>query len=133
MKKNKVLKVNELKDVHDLLVEMARINDKTTFPYDVFVKGGDSYGTGQNEHGDPHFSFKKGDDFDLKIKIPTDWNDNKTLTIIKGDDRNAKKELKKLLVWMDEKNYFDPTRTNLEFIKLQWNVLNADNKNVKKI
>ena len=36
---------------------MARINDPMVFPYDVFVYGGDSYGTGRNEHGDPHFHF----------------------------------------------------------------------------
>jgi hypothetical protein len=35
--------------------------------------------------------------------------------------------------WLDKKNNFDPDKSNLEFIRLQWNVLNIDNKNVSQI
>ena len=55
-----IRKINELKVgiiTHDPLIEEARINDTSDFPYDVFVYGGDSYGSGRNEHGEPHFHF----------------------------------------------------------------------------
>ena len=38
-----------------------------------------------------------------------------------------------LIEWLDGKNKFDKDKTNLEFIRLQWNVLNIDNKNVSQI
>ena len=38
-----------------------------------------------------------------------------------------------LIEWLDDVNKFDKDKTNLEFIRLQWNVLNIDNKNVSQI
>lgn len=134
-----------IKDIQDgLILEMARINDKDIFNYDVFVYGGDSYGSGRNEHGEPHFHFsdniKNPQKFSLSILIPTpkEWNQNKELYIIESIDDNfnwsgLKKEKKELIGWMDQINHIDNKRTNLETIILQWNFLNTDNKNVKKI
>jgi hypothetical protein len=44
-----------------------------------------------------------------------------------------KKQKKLLIEWLDKTNKFDIDKTNLEFIRLQWNVLNVDNKNVSQI
>lgn len=142
-----IKKLNELKlstiVTHDPILEMARINDPNEFPYDVFVYGGDSYGSGRNEHGDPHFHFAdkiKGGEWQFSIFIPSvdEWNQNKELYIYEtsNGDYNwtgLKKEKKSLIIWLDKVNKFDRDKTNLEFIRLQWNVLNIDNKNVSQI
>lgn len=144
----KILKVNELKVNksiidHDYLVEMARINDKNEFPFDVFVYGGDSYRSGRNEHGDPHFHFAdkiKGGKWRFSVLIPTviQWKQNKELYIYEtsNGDYNwigLKKEKLELIKWMDKINHDDKYRTNLELIRFLWNFLNKDNKNVKQI
>ena len=131
--KNKILKVNELVNAPELLTEMARLNDKKTFPYDIFIYGGSDYDRGRKEHGDPHFRFKKSGVFDLKIEIPINWTKNKTLRVIEGDDKNAKKAMSELNKWMDGKNHINPKITNLEYMILIWNTLNVDNTNVKQI
>lgn len=142
-----IKKLNELKlstiVTHDPILEMARINDPNEFPYDVFVYGGDSYGSGRNEHGDPHFHFAdkiKGGEWQFSIFIPSvdEWNQNKELYIYEtsNGDYNwtgLKKEKKSLIIWLDKVNKFDRDKTNLEFIRLQWNVLNIDKKNVSQI
>lgn len=142
-----IKKINELRlsgiILHNPVLEMARINDPKEFPYDVFVYGCDSYGSGRNEHGEPHFHFAdkiKGGNWSFSILIPTvdEWNQNKELYIYEtsNSDYNwsgLKKEKNNLTNWVDEKNKFDKDKTNLEFIRLQWNVLNIDNKNVKQI
>ena len=142
-----IKKINELKVpsiiTHDSLLEMARINNIDTFRYDVFVYGGDSYGSGRNEHGEPHFHFAdkiKGGKWQFFVLIPSvdEWKQYKELYISEtsNGDYNwtgLKKEKKDIIIWLDLKNHFDITKTNLEFIRLQWNVLNIDNKNVKQI
>lgn len=142
-----IKKINELKIsgiiTHDSIVEEARINNKIQFPYDVFVNGGDSYGSVRNEHGDPHFHFAdniKGGDWQFSILIPTveEWIQNKELYIYESSNgefnwKGLNKEKRMLIEWMDKLNVFDDAKTNLEFIRLQWNVLNIDNKNVKQI
>ena len=142
-----IRKVNELKIsgivTHDPIVEMARINDPKEFPYDVFVYGGDSYGSGRNEHGDPHFHFAdkiKGGKWQFSIFIPTviEWQQNKELYIYETSNgdynwNGLRKEKKMLIEWLDKNNKIDFDKTNLEFIRLQWNVLNSDNKNVSQI
>jgi hypothetical protein len=143
---NHIKKINELKVgiiTHDPVLEMARINDPKEFPFDVFVYGGDSYGSGRNEHGDPHFHFAdkiKGGRWQFSVLIPTveQWNQNKELYISETSNGDwnwtgLKKEKKMLIEWLDEGNKFDKDKTNLEFIRLQWNVLNIDNKNVSQI
>ncbi len=122
---------------------MARINDKNQFPFDVFVYGGDSYGSGRNEHDEPHFHFSdriKGGDFQFSVLIPTksECEQRKELYIFEtsnGDyNWGGLKKIKiQLIQWLDENNYMDKSKTNLEFIRLQWNVLNIDNKNVSQI
>lgn len=139
-------KINELKiDIitHDSVLEMARINDPNEFPYDVFVYGGDSYGSGRNEHGKPHFHFAdkiKGGKWQFSILIPTaeQWNQNKEVYIYETSNKDynwtgLRKEKRNLIEWLDKPNKFDEDKTNLEFIRLQWNVLNIDNKNVSQI
>jgi hypothetical protein len=122
---------------------MARINDPKEFPYDVFVYGDDSYGSGRNEHGDPHFHFAdkiKGGKWQFSVFIPTvdEWNQNKELYIYEtsNGDYNwsgLKKEKKMLIDWLDKPNKNLNLYTNLEIIRQQWNVLNTDNKNVSQI
>lgn len=142
----KIMKISEyVKDIQNgLILEMARINDKTVFNYDVFVYGGNSYGTGRNEHVEPHFHFsdniKNPQIFSISILIPTlkEWAQNKDLYICESQNGNytwpgLKKEKKELILWLDEMNFIDKTKTNLETIITQWNILNIDNKNVKKI
>ncbi len=141
-----IKKINELKVgiiTHDPVLEMARINDPKEFPFDVFVYGGDSYGSGRNEHGDPHFHFAdkiKGGKWQFSVLIPTveQWNQNKELYISETSNGDwnwtgLKREKKMLIEWLDDINKFDKDKTNLEFIRLQWNVLNIDNKNVSQI
>ena len=137
--------INEVPNIieHDPILEMARINNIDEFPYDVFVYGGDSYVSGRKEHGDPHFHFAdkiKGGDWQFLVLIPTveQWNQSKELYIYETSNgkynwSGFKNEKKSLIEWLDFSNVFDRTKTNLEFIRLQWNVLNIDNKNVSQI
>lgn len=141
-----IKKINELRlgiITHDTILEMARINDPKEFPFDVFVYGGDSYGSGRNDHGDPRFHFAdkiKGGNWQFSVLIPTveEWNQNKELYISEtsNEDYNwtgLKKEKKWLIEWLD-KPYVDiKILTNLEYIRSQWNSLNRDNKNVSQI
>lgn len=126
------------------IVEIARIGTRQTIPYDVFVNGGDSYGKGRNEHGEPHFHFsdniKGGGKFSFSILIPTptEWSNNKDLTIIESNTgsnewKKFKNEKKALIIWLDKPNNITNEFTNLQFIRLQWNTLNIDNKNVKQL
>jgi hypothetical protein len=141
-----IKKINELKSgivLHDPILEMARINDPKDFAYDVFVYGGDSYGSGRNEHGDPHFHFAdkiKGGNWQFSVFIPTveEWNQNKELYIYEtsNGDYNwsgLKKEKKLLIEWLDKSNKDFELYTNLEVIRREWNLLNTDNKNVSQI
>ena len=138
--------LNELKVgiiTHDPILEMARINDPNEFPYDVFVYGGDSYGSGRNEHGEPHFHFAdkiKGGKWSFSVLIPTveEWKQNKELYIYEtsNDDynwRGLRKEKKVLIDWLDNKNKDLNFYSNLEVIRYNWNTLNKDNKNVSQI
>jgi len=137
---------NELKTsdivLHDPILEMARINDPNDFPFDVFVYGGDSYGSGRNEHGEPHFHFAdkiKGGKWSFSILIPTveEWNQNKELYIYETSNdyywNGLKKEKKMLIEWLDKPNKIFNYLSNLEYIRLQWNGLNVDNKNVSQV
>jgi len=129
---------------HDPLLEMARININDGYPYDVFVYGGDSYGSGRNEHGDPHFHFSdkiKGGEYQFSILIPTvdEWQQNKELYIYETstgyyDWRGYNKEKKELINWLDIPNkMISGVLTNIEVIRQQWNILNINNKNVKQL
>ena len=134
--KNRIVKNNPI-------LEMARINNIKEFPYDVFVYGGDSYGSGRNEHGEPHFHFSdkiKSGNWEFSILIPTveEWKQNKELYIYETSNgdynwNNLKKEKKSLINWLDKPYYDLNILTNLEYIRSQWNTLNRDNKNVKQI
>lgn len=116
---------------------MARINDITKYPYDVFVYGGNSYGSGRNEHGKPHFHFAdkiKGGNWQFSVLIPTveEWNQNKDLYIYETSNgeynwRGFKDEKKSLIEWLDLNNEDLSFYTNLEVIRYNWNVLNKDN------
>ncbi len=142
-----IKKINELKveiTLHNPILEMARINDPKDFTYDVFVYGGDSYVSGRNEHGDPHFHFAdkiKGGKWQFSVFIPTveEWNQNKELYIYEtsNGDYNwsgLKKEKKLLIEWLDKPNKMvGGVLTNIEVIRQQWNMLNTDNKNVSQI
>jgi hypothetical protein len=142
-----IKKITELKvgiTLHDPILEMARINDPKDFTYDVFVYGSDSYGSGRNEHSDPHFHFAdkiKGGKWQFSVFIPTveEWNQNKELYIYEtsNGDYNwsgLKKEKKLLIDWLDRPNKMvGGVLTNIEVIRQQWNMLNTDNKNVSQI
>jgi hypothetical protein len=141
-----VKKINEFRSnliSHEPILEMARINDVNQFRYDVFVYGGDSYGSGRNEHGEPHFHFAdkiKTGQWEFSILIPTveEWKQNKELYIIESKNGDFtwsgyRKQKKQLIEWLDETNVRDTDKTNLQSIRYLWNVLNSDNKNVKQI
>ena len=142
-----IKKINELVNstiiTHNPILEMARINDVKEFPFDVFVYGGDSYGSGRNEHGEPHFHFSdkiKGGKWQFSILIPTveQWKQSKELYIYEtsNGDYNwtgLKKEKKLLIEWLDKPNKIFSSLTNIQYIRLQWNALNTDNKNVSQI
>lgn len=103
------------------IIETAIINNKTDFKYDVWVNGGKYYYI--NETSEPHFYFSE-DIYNKKytiISIPYNWN-NKTLDIISNNLIDTEKEL--LIEWLDEQNYMDKYRTNLQIIILMWNLLN---------
>ena len=128
---------------YDLIIEMARINDIIKYPYDVFVYGGNSYGSGRNEHGKPHFHFAdkiKGGNWQFSVLIPTvdEWKQNKDLYIYETSNgeynwRGFKDEKKSLIEWLDLINEDLSFYTNLEVIRYNWNTLNKDNKNVSQI
>ena len=141
-----IKKINELKlgiITHDPVLEMARINDIKEIPYDIFVYGGDSYGSGRNEHGDPNFHFAdkiRGGDWHFSILIPTveEWNQSKELYISEtsNGDYNwtgLRKEKKMIIEWLDKPNKDFELYSNLEVIRREWNILNTDNKNVSQI
>ena len=141
-----IKKINELKlgiITHDPVLEMARINDIKEIPYDIFVYGGDSYGSGRNEHGDPHFHFAdkiREGDWHFSILIPTveEWNQSKELYISEtsNGDYNwtgLRKEKKMIIEWLDKPNKDFELYSNLEVIRREWNILNTDNKNVSQI
>jgi hypothetical protein len=142
IKKLNELKLNNITE-HDYLVEMARINNIKDFPYDVFVYGGDSYGDGRNEHGEPHFHFSdkiKGGEYQFSVLIPSveEWKQSKELYISETSNGDyiwtgLRNEKKSIISWLDEINYYDNSKKNIEMIRLQWNILNIDNKNVKQI
>jgi hypothetical protein len=145
MKKNILTNINKFTHNQfddDLIVEIAKINGDE-FPYLVYVYGGNSYGQGRNEHGEPHFHFMDKNreiEFKLSIKIPSkiEWNENKNLEIISDDSsqpnwNGLKKEKILLIRWLDNSNNYVPQLTNYEFIILQWNVLNKENNNVRQI
>ena len=78
--------------------------------------------------------------FQFSILIPTvdEWLQNKDVYIYETSNgdynwKGLKKEKESLIEWLDQPNKFDISKTNLEFIRLQWNVLNIDNKNVSQI
>lgn len=114
------------------LVEMARINDPKTYPVDIFVYGGNSYGKERNEHGEPHFLYEKKGKIKTRILIPTleEWDISKKLKEL--DNVLPSNLIKELIKWLDEKNNDAPEYTNIQMMRLQWNILNKDNKNVKK-
>lgn len=126
---------------HDPILEMARINNKKDFNYDVFVYGGNSYMSGRNEHGDPHFHFAdkiKTGKWEFSILIPTveQWKQSKELYIIESTYDHFEwighnKDKKKLIKWLDKS--FNKTMKNIEMIRQQWNILNCDNNNVKQL
>lgn len=128
---------------HDPILEMAQVNDPKDIPYDVYIYGGDSYGSGRNEHGDPHFHFAdkiKGGDWHFSVLIPTidQWNQRKELYISEtsNGDYNwtgLKKQKRMLIEWLDKPNKILNSLSNLEFIRMQWNFLNTNNKNVSQI
>ncbi len=137
MKKNYFKTFDEINEFRnsEILFEIARINDLKSFNVDIFVYGGDSYGTGRNEHGTPHFLYriKKGDP-EYRIQIPsyTEWKTDKTLIFLDNKILPSKL-LKQLIKWLDEKSHLNNSITNLEQMYSAWNILNADNKNVKQL
>jgi hypothetical protein len=141
-----IKKVNELRTgiiLHDPILEMAQVNDPKDIPYDIYIYGGDSYGSGRNEHGYPHFHFAdkiKGGDWQFSVFIPTvgEWKQNKELYIYEASNgdytwNGFRKQKKMLIGWLDKPNKFDSGKSNLEFIRMQWNFLNTNNKNVSQI
>lgn len=120
---------------HDPILEMARINDTIEFPYDVFVYSGDSYCSGRNKHGGPHFHFAdkiKGGKWNFSVFIPTveQWNQNKELYIYETSNGDLnwtglKTEKKLLIDWLNKPNNNLNLYTNLEIIRQQWNILNS--------
>ena len=115
----------------DLLVEMATISDPSDgIPFRISVYGGNSYGTGRNEHGEPHFQvFKKGE-LDIRVHIPKTYTED--LFVL--DNTELPKQIrKKLSVWFKEKNTEFTKDTNLQTVQHQWNILNKENMNVKKV
>jgi hypothetical protein len=125
------------------VLEMVRINNVKEFPFDVFVYGGESYGYGRKEHGEPHFHFAdkiKGGNWQFSVLIPTveQWNQSKELYIIESSNgeynwSGFRKVKKSLIDWLDRPNKNFNLYTNIEVIRREWNMLNSDNKNVSLI
>ena len=67
-----------------------------------------------------------------------EWEQNKDVYISETSNGdfywNGLKKIKKdLIEWLDKPNTFDNDKTNLEMIRIQWNILNIDNPNVKQL
>jgi hypothetical protein len=124
----------------ELEIEIAHINGKDEFPYDVLVYGCTIYGIGENEFTIPHFHFtnniNKPDKFKLTIKIENidNWNINKDVKLL-GDSNwdNLDYEKQNLIDWLDKPNFYFDKLTNYDVIRVQWNMLNRDNPNVNKV
>lgn len=74
------------------------------------------------DHGEPHFHILKKNYFELRMSIKNQQiidykyqKDNKTIT---------KKELKKIIKWLNIKSKKQPKITNIEVIKLAWDTMN---------
>jgi hypothetical protein len=126
-----------MKDIKKCYIEIAIINDIKTFNYDVFVYGG------RLEYGEPHFHFAdkiKGGNWQFLVQIPIveQWKQSKELYIIESSNNEFnwsvfKKEKKELIEWLDKPNIIFDGYTNLQYIRLQWNGLNIENKNVSQL
>ena len=144
MAKKMITKLNEYNEHQmDMVVEMATISGKD-FPYHVGVNGGNSYGSGRNEHREPHFHYsdnvKTPQKFNLTILIPTknEWSTNKELLIVPKSSKPSNwtglsREKKMLIEWLDEPNVDAPMMSNYEMIRLQWNILNKHNRSVRQL
>jgi len=119
----------------DLIVEKAKING-IEIPYNVYVYGGNSYGKGRNEHGEPHFYvYNKSKKLQVIFKIPStnQWKNKKELIIIENNFKNVKTVENIIIDWLDDNNEEQIKLTNLELIRYLWNTLNKENKNVYQI
>lgn len=138
---NKTIELYDTGWEYERVFEMARINDPKQLKYDVIVNGGGP-GSGQMEHEEPHFHFSDNYEgpgkFSFSIKIPTklEWNFSHELIITdpkRGSWNGLRKEKEELIKWLDMKNKKDPKNTNLEVIRIFWNILNEENPNVKQV
>jgi hypothetical protein len=129
---------------HEPMMETARINDYEDLKYAVLVNGGPSDAPGEKEYGEPHFHFSDkriNSNWEFSVLIPSvdEWKQSKELYIIESKTGDFtwsgfRKQKKQLVEWLDKKcpktnNVF----TNLEYIRMEWNTLNSDNKNVNQI
>ena len=143
MKNIKLYEEFIIPDIDEDVLEMARININDGFPNIVIVNGGNSYGAGRKEHGEPHFHYLdkfKGGQFSFSVLIPTveEWNTSKELYISETTTgyfnwNGFRKEYKGLVEWLGKPNASLPRYTNLETIRSYWNTLNIDNNNVKQL
>lgn len=113
-------------------IESIKLNsDKSLF--DVYIIGGDDYIYNIN----PNFKIVYNN-LELYILIPSikEWQKNKNLMFlnIKNDDTNIDLKFltEKISLWFEEKYELFDEVTNLEMLRIQWNVLNSDNILVNK-
>jgi len=95
-------------------------------PFDIYISGGEGY-----KIAIPNFTLKYND-IEISIIIPniSEWKKNKILNITSYnstkkndiDDINIK-----VIEWLDSKFPLYEDITNIENLRIQWNVLNSDN------
>jgi len=144
MAKKMIIKMNEYKEhLDDKLIEMATISG-VELNFDVCVYGGNSYGGGRNEHGEPHFhisdNMSKPNKYKLSISIPTikEWSKDYELSIIANDStqpswNNLARVKKELTGWLSKNNHRYKKYSNLYVIINEWNTLNTNNNNVRQV
>jgi len=120
----------------DLLEDVSRayIADKS-FPYKVYVAGGDNYGKGIESYSKPHFHIiiENNSIEKFRILIPgNDWDSNKKLEILDNTTKDHSKVLDIIAKWLDDKNTTITNYRNLDIVRHEWNALNMYNVYTKK-
>ena len=105
-------------------LDIGKING-SEIPYDIVVLGGDNYHDNHTEH------FYFIDDINnikcvIKIKIPNlnNFKKNKILDIISDFTHYQQPYISEIINWLLSNNHVVSSKTNLEMIKINWDIMN---------
>lgn len=127
---NNIKKFNELKyhsvnnHIDDINTYKMSIGDD--IPFEIYISGGEGY-----KISIPNFTLKYND-IEISIIIPniSEWKKNKILNIApyNSTKKNDIDDINiKVIEWLDARFPLYEDITNIENLRIQWNVLNSDN------